>query len=92
MDLWKQVLRLTPDDVALYDNLAVDTMASQRLEETRQIIREVQGQRLDDYILHDVLYGLAFLRADSTAMAEQRCINSIFCSTGIDVSLLAGEF
>jgi hypothetical protein len=44
----------------------------QRFDETRQIIHEAQKRKLDDYILHNGLYALAFLGADSAAMAEQQ--------------------
>ena len=44
----------------------------QRFDETRQVIHEAQARKLDDFILHNVLYALAFLGADSAAMAEQQ--------------------
>ncbi len=47
-------------------------LASQRFDEARQIIHEAQARKLDDYPLHNALYALAFLGADSAAMAEQQ--------------------
>jgi hypothetical protein len=44
----------------------------QRFDETRQIIHEAQARKLDNYILHNALYALAFLGSDSAAMAEQQ--------------------
>ena len=44
----------------------------QRFDEARQIIHEAQARKLDDFILHNALYALAFLGADSAAMAEQQ--------------------
>ncbi len=44
----------------------------QRFDETRQIIHDAQSRKMDDYILHDALYALVFLGADSAAMAEQQ--------------------
>jgi hypothetical protein len=44
----------------------------QRFDETRQIIHEVQARKLDNVILHNALYALAFLGSDSAAMAEQQ--------------------
>ena len=55
-----------------YENLANCTLALQRFDEARQIIHEAQARKLDDYVLHNVLYALAFLGADSAAMAEQQ--------------------
>jgi tetratricopeptide (TPR) repeat protein len=53
-------------------NLANYTIALQHFDETRQVIHEAQVRKLDDQVLHNILYALAFLKADSTAMAEQQ--------------------
>ncbi len=68
----KQSLPLAPDRAAVYENLANVTLALQRFDETRQIIHEVQARKLDDFVLHNALYALAFLGSDSAAMAEQQ--------------------
>jgi len=71
-EVTRQGMRLAPDQVAFYVNLANDLLALQRPDEARQIIHEAQGQKLDDFIFHSALYALAFLGADSDAMAEQQ--------------------
>lgn len=71
-EMIKQAVRLGPDRVYLYDGLANYSLALQRFDEARQIIREAQARRIDDYILHNDLYALAFLGSDSAAMAEQQ--------------------
>jgi serine/threonine protein kinase/Tfp pilus assembly protein PilF len=71
-EITRQALRLAPDQVGLYENLANYALALQRFDETRQIIHEAQARKVDDYVLHDNLYALAFLGADSAAMAEQQ--------------------
>jgi tetratricopeptide (TPR) repeat protein/class 3 adenylate cyclase len=71
-EITNQGLRLAPDHVSLYSNLANYTFASQHFDETRQIIHEAQARKLDDYPLHSALYALAFLAADSAAMTEQQ--------------------
>ena len=43
----------------------------QRLDETRQVIREMQARKIRYVDLRDALYALAFIGADSTAMSEQ---------------------
>ncbi len=53
-------------------NLANYTIALQHFDETRQVIHEAQARKLDDQVLHNALYALAFLGADSAAMAEQQ--------------------
>jgi hypothetical protein len=55
-----------------YGNLANYTLALQHFDEARRIIHKAQAQKQDNFILHNALYGLAFLGADSTAMAEQQ--------------------
>ena len=65
-------LRLAPDWVGNYMNLANFALASQHLDETRQITHEAQARKLDNFLLHNLLYALGFLGADSAAMAEQQ--------------------
>jgi len=71
-EVTRQVLRLAPDRVAGYGNLANCTLALQRFDETRQVIHEAQARKLDNFVLHNALYGLAFVGSDSAAMAEQQ--------------------
>jgi serine/threonine protein kinase/tetratricopeptide (TPR) repeat protein len=71
-EITRQGLRLAPDQVGSYTNLANFTLALQRFDETRQVIHEAQARKLDNFILHNALYALAFLGADSVAMAEQQ--------------------
>jgi len=56
----------------LYANVVNYALALQRFDETRQIIHEGQTRKADDVTLHNALYALAFLGADSAAMAEQQ--------------------
>ena len=61
-----------PIPYSAYANLANYLVALQRFDEGRQFIGEAQARKLDDELIHNILYGLAFLAADSTAMAEQQ--------------------
>jgi tetratricopeptide (TPR) repeat protein len=70
-DATRQFIRLTPDQVSSYVNLADYALPLQRFDEARQIIHE-QAPKLDDFAFHDALYALAFLAADFSAMAEQQ--------------------
>jgi tetratricopeptide (TPR) repeat protein len=70
-DFTRQAVRLAPNG-GFYANLATWTLALQRIDEARQVIHEAQTRNLDDYVLHNVLYVLGFLGADSAAMAEQQ--------------------
>jgi len=68
----RQAVRLAPDNVSWYVNLADYAVALQRFDEARQIIHQAQARRLDHFYMHNTLYALAFLGADSAAMAEQQ--------------------
>jgi serine/threonine protein kinase/tetratricopeptide (TPR) repeat protein len=72
VEVTRQGLRLAPDRLALYVNLANWTFALQRFEEARQVIHQAQARKLDDFVLHNALYALAFLGSDSAAMGEQQ--------------------
>jgi tetratricopeptide (TPR) repeat protein len=71
-EITRQALRRAPDDVGVYENLANYALASQRFDQTRQIIDQARGRNMDDAVLHNALYALAFLAADSAAMAEEQ--------------------
>jgi eukaryotic-like serine/threonine-protein kinase len=71
LQVTRQAVHLAPDVVSLYENLANHTLALQRFDEARQSLREAQARKLDDAVFHNPLYALAFLGADSGAMAEQ---------------------
>ncbi|MGO9085919.1 MAG: protein kinase domain-containing protein [Candidatus Sulfotelmatobacter sp.] len=71
-DTFRESLRLAPDYVAPYVNLGNQLLALQRFDEARQIIQQAQARKLDVFMLHNAVYALAFLGADSPAMAEQQ--------------------
>src|SRR4029077_10413003 len=71
-EITRQGLRLAPDRVGSYDNLANYAIALQRFDETQQIVRDAQARKMDDATFHNALYALAFLGSDSAAMAEQQ--------------------
>src|SRR6202171_5563222 len=54
-------LRLNPDIVIGYDNLAQYALALNRLDDARKTYDEAMGRKLDDDVLHVVRYGIAFL-------------------------------
>jgi tetratricopeptide (TPR) repeat protein len=71
-EITRQGLHLKPDWTGGYGNLANYYLALQRFGETRQIIHDAQARKLDDPILHQALYALAFIGGGSTAMGEQQ--------------------
>jgi DNA-binding winged helix-turn-helix (wHTH) protein/tetratricopeptide (TPR) repeat protein len=71
-EVTRQALRLAPGRSYLYGNLANYALALHRFDEARQSIHDAQARKLDDLVLHNALYALAFLGADSAAMEEQQ--------------------
>jgi len=71
-EVTRHALEIAPDDVILYGNLAAFALALQRLSDPPAIIHEAEARNLDDYVLHDSLYAVAFLGADSKAMEKQQ--------------------
>jgi len=67
-----ETLRLAPDNVGPFVNLANSLLALQRFDEVRQTVQLAQARKLDDFVLHNTLYALAFLGADFPAMGEQQ--------------------
>jgi eukaryotic-like serine/threonine-protein kinase len=71
IEIETQLCRSDPDEGSACVNQANDLIALQRFDEAQPVIRETL-RRKDDAILHNALYGLAFLASDSAALAEQR--------------------
>ena len=71
LELAREVQRIAPDRVALYEDLGNILLALQRYDEARKSIGEAEARKLDDYLLHTQLYALAFFAQDSSAMAQQ---------------------
>jgi tetratricopeptide (TPR) repeat protein len=71
-EITRQAVRLAPDALSGYTNPANYALALQRFNEAQQTIHDAQARKLDDAIFHSALYALAFLGANSGAMAEQQ--------------------
>jgi eukaryotic-like serine/threonine-protein kinase len=71
-EITRQALHLAPDQLAQYSNLANYALALQRFDQAQQVIHDAQARKLDDFLLRNALYALAFLGKDSAAMAEQQ--------------------
>jgi serine/threonine protein kinase/tetratricopeptide (TPR) repeat protein len=72
VEVTRQGLGLAPDDVGIYANLVGYLLALQRIDETKQTIREAQSRKLDSLAIHNVMYALAFLENDTAALAQQQ--------------------
>jgi eukaryotic-like serine/threonine-protein kinase len=71
-EMTRHAIQLAPDEVGGYANLANDLLALQRLDDTRQTIRDAQARKLDSLSMHNTAYALVFSGADSAGMMEQQ--------------------
>ncbi len=69
---YRQQIRLTPDSVVGYGNLAFSLLALQHIDEAQSVVRQAQARNLDDFDLRQALYASAFIAGDSSSMAEQQ--------------------
>ena len=67
---YRDVMPLAPDDVGLYSDFANILLALQRFDKAQEIVQRAEARKLDNPTLSDALYALAFLKADSAAMAK----------------------
>ena len=72
VEVSRQGRQFAPDQLVNYVNPANYELALQRFDESRELIHDAQSRKMDDYLLHNALYALAFLASDSAAMAEQQ--------------------
>jgi serine/threonine protein kinase/tetratricopeptide (TPR) repeat protein len=72
VEAMRQARQLAPERLASHEALANYLLAMQRLDEAREAIREAQKRKLGDFVLHEALYGLAFLAAGSSAREEEQ--------------------
>jgi eukaryotic-like serine/threonine-protein kinase len=69
---YRNQIRLTPDSVVGYGNLAFSLLALQHVDEARSVVGQAQARNLDDFVLRQTLYASAFIAGDSSGMAEQQ--------------------
>ena len=72
VESYRRELGLGPDSAVPYSGLANGLLSLQRFDEARQIIHEAQARKMDQDLLHNALYGLAFIGADSAGMAQEQ--------------------
>lgn len=70
----REAVKLAPDSVSPYGNLAIDLMARQQPEDAHDTVRRAMSSGMDNLRFHSALYALAFLSPagpDKPAMADQ---------------------
>jgi tetratricopeptide (TPR) repeat protein len=71
-EAYRKQIRLAPDSVIGYGNLTLALLALQRLDEARHTIQQAQARGLDDFVLREAQYALAFIAGDSSTMDQQQ--------------------
>lgn len=71
-EAYRDAIRLAPDYVGVYGNLANALISLQRFDEVEQTAAQEQARKLDDETSRAALYAVAFLRGDGGGMAEQQ--------------------
>jgi eukaryotic-like serine/threonine-protein kinase len=71
LEMTREAIRRAPDIAIYYENAANYALALQRIDETKQVIRDGQAKNIDAPDFHQTLYDLAFVTGDSAAMANE---------------------
>jgi len=77
--------------------LSYDLIASQRIDEATQAIRQAEARKLDDPVLRQVLYALAFLKmilrdsGTSCMVHRQSCRGELWLSLEADTAAYGGH-
>ena len=71
LEVNREFLRLSPDNVIGYVNLGAALLAMQRIDEARQVLMEAEARKLDELNIHINLYAVSFLAGDAAGMARE---------------------
>jgi len=67
----QEAIRLEPNAVAGYGNLASENLALNRPDDAAKMLQQAQERKLEGESLHRLMYGLAFLGHDTAGMERQ---------------------
>ena len=71
IDALRQSIQLNSENPLAYGFLADAQIAVQEFEGARQTIQQAHARNLEAFLFHNAFYGLAFLKGDAAAMAEE---------------------
>jgi tetratricopeptide (TPR) repeat protein len=83
---YREALRLDPDNVRSYTNVAGDLISLSRFDEAREVLQQVQARKLNDELLWLNLYSLAFARRNAEEM--RHLVNGAAGKPGLEDELL----
>jgi serine/threonine protein kinase/predicted Zn-dependent protease len=67
----EEAMRIDPNVVVVYANLAADFLALNRPDEAKKLLVQAQERKLDGDYLHQEMYYQAFLQSDTAEMERQ---------------------
>jgi eukaryotic-like serine/threonine-protein kinase len=67
----QQALRLEPNGVLIYENLALNYASLNRFDDSIAMVNQAFSRKLDDVTLHLILMQVAFLRGDPATVQQQ---------------------
>jgi tetratricopeptide (TPR) repeat protein/predicted Ser/Thr protein kinase len=70
LEVWREALRLGPSDAGNYLNLAQAYMILNRLDEAEAVYKQAEERKLEDELMLQNRYQLAFLKGNAAQMAE----------------------
>ncbi len=68
----RRSIPMVPDVVGFYDDLVNDNVAVQRFDDAQQIIQQARARKLDDAVMHNALYAMAFLSGENDGMLKEQ--------------------
>jgi tetratricopeptide (TPR) repeat protein len=69
---YREQIRRNPESVIGYGNLTLALLALQRLDEAQHTIQQAQARGLDDFVLREARYALAFIAGEPLIMSQQQ--------------------
>jgi eukaryotic-like serine/threonine-protein kinase len=71
-DEYHQSIHLNPNTPASYGNLANTCLALQLFDDARKAVQESFDRKSGDFLLHNALYAIAFIKSDAAGLVEQQ--------------------
>ena len=89
LEVFREALRLEPSNGINYLNLGLTYMAFNQLEEAEAVYKQSEELKLENELLLQSRYWLAFLKGDAAQMA--RCVSAAMGKPGTEDLLLADQ-
>jgi Flp pilus assembly protein TadD len=89
LEVFREALRLDPNNVANYLNLGIAYTVLNRLDEAEAVYKQAEERKLENEILLQNRYFLAFLKGDAAQMAQ--LVSAAMGKPGTEDLLLAAQ-